>query len=190
MFTVNEINSETTEIKKSTFVAYIAAFDTFDDTLQMLRDEHKKSRHIVWAYRHFNEHQQIVENSSDDGEPKNTSGKPTLKVLQGNDLINVVIFTVRYFGGIKLGTGGLVRAYTDAAAKVIESATLIDLSNLYSETINIYYPHTRQTDHLLNSLSLTVTHKDFGANEVTYFIQGNETTVLKAVNEIQKFNRS
>jgi len=69
-----------------------------------LRESHPKARHIVYAYRELNEFEQIVENSSDDGEPKGSSGVPVLNVLRGEDFINVAILVVRYFGGIKLGT--------------------------------------------------------------------------------------
>jgi len=77
-----------------------------------LKIEHPKARHIVYAYRELNEFNQIIENSSDDGEPKGSSGVPVLNVLRGEEFINVAILVVRYFGGIKLGIGGLVRAYT------------------------------------------------------------------------------
>ncbi|MCV6607908.1 MAG: YigZ family protein, partial [Campylobacterales bacterium] len=91
------------EEKKSHFIAHITPISNFKPLLEKLKEEHPKARHFVTASRYLNTQQQIVESSSDDGEPKGTSGKPTLKVLQGNDLINIGVVTVRYFGGIKLG---------------------------------------------------------------------------------------
>eukprot|EP01029_Cantina_marsupialis_P023828 TRINITY_DN6002_c0_g1_i1.p1 TRINITY_DN6002_c0_g1~~TRINITY_DN6002_c0_g1_i1.p1 ORF type:complete len:117 (+),score=13.89 TRINITY_DN6002_c0_g1_i1:113-463(+) len=102
----------------------------FDEVMHRLRVEHPKARHFVYAYRYLNEFEQVVENQSDDGEPKGTSGKPTLNVLAGNELINSAVIIVRYFGGIKLGTGGLVRAYSDAANHVINSSKLIKYEKL------------------------------------------------------------
>jgi putative IMPACT (imprinted ancient) family translation regulator len=78
----------TYEEKKSKFIAFLMPFKMFDEVMTKLINEHPKARHFVYAYRHLNEFDQIVENSSDDGEPKGTSGKPCLAVLAGNELIN------------------------------------------------------------------------------------------------------
>ena len=75
--------TETLEEKKSKFLAFLVPYKDFDKTMQRLRVEHPKAVHFVYAYRYLNEFEQIVENSSDDGEPRGTSGKPTLAVLSG-----------------------------------------------------------------------------------------------------------
>lgn len=98
----------TLEEKKSKFLAFLVPYKDFDKTMQRLRSEHPKAVHFVYAYRYLNEFEQIVENSSDDGEPRGTSGKPTLAVLSGAGIINSAAIIVRYFGGIKLGTGGII----------------------------------------------------------------------------------
>lgn len=124
MFVVNSIFTAQNEIKKSKFIAYLCNFDEFENLKQNLAKEHKKATHIVWAYRKFGKFNQICENSSDDGEPKNSAGSPILDVLRGNELVNSAILVIRYFGGIKLGVGGLVRAYSGAANLVIKAAVL------------------------------------------------------------------
>ena len=112
--------SYTIEEKKSKFISYLFPYSNFDEVMKRLREEHPKAVHFVYAYRYLNEFEQIVENSSDDGEPKGTSGKPTLAVLSGADIVNSAVVIVRYFGGTKLGTGGLVRAYSNSANEVIK----------------------------------------------------------------------
>jgi len=93
--TIDKPSKAKVEIKKSQFIANLIPFVNFDAYMEELRSEHPKARHFVWATRTMNEHGQIVENCSDDGEPKNTSGKPTLKVLQGSNLIEAALITVR-----------------------------------------------------------------------------------------------
>ncbi|MCG3716209.1 YigZ family protein, partial [Aliarcobacter butzleri] len=78
--------SYTIEEKKSKFISYLFPYSNFDEVMKRLREEHPKAVHFVYAYRYLNEFEQIVENSSDDGEPKGTSGKPTLAVLSGADI--------------------------------------------------------------------------------------------------------
>lgn len=124
MQTINDIFIAKQEIKKSTFISYLCPFDKFEILHEKLKTEHPKAVHIVWAYRHLNKYFQIVENQSDDGEPKGTSGAPSLNALRGSQLINCAVFIVRYFGGIKLGTGGLVRAYSSSVNLAINSANL------------------------------------------------------------------
>ncbi len=110
------------EEKKSDFISYLVPHTQFVTRLASLRDQHPKANHHVTAFRHFNAEEQIVEGSSDDGEPKGTSGVPTLKTLIGAKLIDVGLITVRYFGGTKLGTGGLARAYAGSANAAIAAA--------------------------------------------------------------------
>jgi uncharacterized YigZ family protein len=129
MQTLKEEFTTTLEVKQSKFIAHLIPYEHYEIKLQNLKQEHPKARHFVTAYRYLNEFSQVVEHSSDDGEPKGTSGKPSLMVLQGQELINAAVIVVRYFGGTKLGTGGLVRAYSDAVNLVIEEAEL----SLYKE---------------------------------------------------------
>ncbi|WP_353662672.1 YigZ family protein [Hydrogenimonas sp. SS33] len=113
-----------TEVKRSKFLAVLVPIGRFDAMHARLRAEHPKANHIVWAKRWFNEEGQLQEASSDDGEPKGCAGKPVLQVMRGNGLVECGLFVVRYFGGIKLGTGGMARAYGAAAKEAVAQARL------------------------------------------------------------------
>ena len=123
------LNDETAEIveKKSKFIANLIHVESIEDAENKIKEIKKKyydARHNCVAYR-VSEGGQIVEKSSDDGEPSGTAGGPMLNILQKNNLCNLVVIVTRYFGGILLGTGGLVRAYSDATLQVIEKATKV-----------------------------------------------------------------
>ena len=123
------LNDETAEIveKKSKFIANLIHVESIEDAENKIKDIKKKyydARHNCVAYR-VSEGGQIVEKSSDDGEPSGTAGGPMLNILQKNNLCNLVVIVTRYFGVILLGTGGLVRAYSDATLQVIEKATKV-----------------------------------------------------------------
>lgn len=111
-----------TEEKKSRFIAFLVPSSQFQIRLDALRKEHRKASRHVTAFRNMMEDGRIEEGAKDDGEPAGTSGMPILKVMQGENLIDCGIIVVRYFGGTKLGTGGLARAYSKAAKHVIEDA--------------------------------------------------------------------
>ena len=105
------------EISKSKFYSYFYEFNKVEDFKKVLEDlkkEHKKATHICYAY--IIDDEGTKEKAFDDGEPKGTAGMPILNVLKRKGLRNVAIFVVRYFGGTKLGAGGLVRAYTKSAS--------------------------------------------------------------------------
>nr|WP_321312712.1 YigZ family protein [uncultured Campylobacter sp.] len=122
MFLLKEKISTQIEVKKSKFIATLALFKDFESLNKALRDEHPKAAHVVWAYRYLNEFGQIVENSSDDGEPKGSSAPALLAALRGAELVDACALVVRYFGSIKLGIGGLVRAYGTSVNEAIKSA--------------------------------------------------------------------
>ncbi len=159
-FVVDEF-SETFEEKKSKFIAFLVPYNKFDELMTRLRQEHPKARHYVYAYRYLNEFSQIVENSSDDGEPKGTSGKPSLNVLAGAGIINSAVIIVRYFGGVKLGTGGLVRAYGASVNKVLEVAKLYEYKDNIKAYIECDYNQFSKVEYLLNQESIEIVNKEF-----------------------------
>ena len=112
--------------KKSKFIANLIYVETVEEAEDVIKNTKKKyfdAKHNCIAYRVV-EDNQIIERSSDDGEPSGTAGAPMLTILQKNNLANVVVIVTRYFGGILLGTGGLVRAYSDSLLKAISSSKL------------------------------------------------------------------
>lgn len=112
--------------KKSKFIAtlcYIKNEEQANNLIKDIKKQYHDARHNCFAYRIMTE-SGVVERFSDDGEPSGTAGGPMLNILGKNNLCNVLVVVTRYFGGILLGTGGLVRAYSDATIKVINSATI------------------------------------------------------------------
>ncbi len=181
MYFIKEEFTQTYEEKKSKFIAYLSSYDNFDSLMKKLRDEHPKARHFVYAYRYLNEFDQIVENCSDDGEPRGTSGKPSLNVLAGNELINSAVIIIRYFGGIKLGTGGLVRAYSSAVNLVISHAKLYEYEKLLSANLKVDYSLLSKIEYILNSLDIKIKNKQFESN-VNLFLE----LTLEQINKLEK----
>lgn len=106
--------------KKSRFIGYIFECKTVDDVQNALADlkkEHKKATHICFAYSLSSP---FLEKAVDDGEPNGTAGRPILSVIQKKGVTDTCVFVVRYFGGIKLGAGGLVRMYTKTTSEVLK----------------------------------------------------------------------
>lgn len=113
------------EIKKSKFITYLFCVSTkeeIDAHLSRIRGEHKKATHVTYAYRLLSP---SAEKASDDGEPSGTAGVPILDVLKKRGLNNILAVVVRYFGGIKLGAGGLIRAYAGSVVEALEGQKII-----------------------------------------------------------------
>ena len=176
MNTIKKLSAATIEIKKSKFHSFLVPYEEFDAKLKELKSLHPKARHFVTAYRYLNEFNQIVEASSDDGEPKGTSGKPTLKVLQGYDLVNVGVITIRYFGGTLLGTGGLVRAYSQAVSEAVLKNELIPFEKLIEDSISVDYELTSKLEYLLKKHNIKVIDRSF-LDGITYKILGKQKDI-------------
>ncbi|HEX5623320.1 MAG TPA: YigZ family protein [Sulfuricurvum sp.] len=172
MVTVNTLFSDMIEIKGSKFIAFLMPMSMYEEEMKRLRETHPKAVHFVSAYRYFNEFDQILEYSGDDGEPKGTSGKPTLAVLQGHDLINAAMITVRYFGGTKLGPGGLVRAYAEAANAAYAAATLLPYEKLFIHTIACDYSNVSMAEYAMEQQSIRIAGKEFGERGALFDIEG------------------
>lgn len=172
MKTLNQIFSDTIEIKGSKFIAHLMPMSMYDEEMKRLREQHPKAVHWVSAYRYLNEFDQIVEHSGDDGEPKGTSGKPTLSVLQGHELINAAIITVRYFGGTKLGPGGLVRAYAEAANAAYAQAKLVPYEKLFIQKIECNYSNVSMVEYESTQKNIRILTKEFGEKGAIFEIEG------------------
>jgi len=175
--------TSTLEIRKSKFITYIAPYNDFDALMKRLKNQHPKARHFVYAYRYLNEFDQIVENSSDDGEPKGTSGKPTLSVLAGAELINTGVVVVRYFGGIRLGTGGLVKAYSDAVNLVLQSSKVQKFVKLQLKKLQIIYSQLSQIEYLLSKYNLKIKNKIF-LDTISLEIEGSQEDFIQFSSEL------
>jgi uncharacterized YigZ family protein len=129
-----ETFKEEIEVKKSRFIAigqYIESLDEVKGIVNALRKEHSGANHVVHAAIVGKDGDMV--SYSDDKEPKNTAGRPVFEVVKGSNLTHIIVCVIRYFGGTLLGTGGLVKAYTEAAQKVttqIKSEELIETSTI------------------------------------------------------------
>ena len=158
---VQEEFSYILERKKSKFIAHICPYNQFDSMMKILKEKHPKAKHFVYAYRFLNEFNQVIENSSDDGEPKGTGGKPSLNVLSKANIINSAVVIVRYFGGIKLGTGGLFKAYSDAVNLVCDRSRFIAYENLEIKELIANYNKLAKVEYELKKLGIKILNKEF-----------------------------
>jgi uncharacterized YigZ family protein len=136
--TLSTAVSSELEIRKSRFIAHaipVADRDAAMAELRRLREENPTATHVCWALLAGGQ-----SGMSDDGEPSGTAGRPILEVLRHHDLDGVLAAVVRYYGGVKLGAGGLVRAYTDAIARVLQDAPRVERIAKALLTVEISYP--------------------------------------------------
>ncbi len=128
--------------------------------LQQLHQLYPGATHIAFAY-HIKTRQGFVSRFNDAGEPAGTAGKPIYQHLEGKALINVLIAIVRYFGGIKLGAGGLLRAYGNTAKKVIEAAELTDFIEYATTSIILDYKQLQGFEYQLKKLQGSIIEQSF-----------------------------
>lgn len=140
------------------------------DILSALRKEHHTANHHCYAYRLGADKLNVRAN--DDGEPSNTAGKPILGQIQSNDLTDILIVVVRYFGGTLLGVSGLIQAYKSSAAEAIKASRIIEKQILFSYTI--YFPFEQMNDvmKLLKQSDAKITSQQFdNACEISFMIR-------------------
>ena len=144
-------------IEKSRFITYVSPAETKEEAdafIASIRKKHKDATHNVPAMVLGDKLQ--VQWASDDGEPQGTSGAPMVQLLVNEGITNVVIVVTRYFGGIKLGTGGLVRAYTSSAKLGLEAAGICDVEEMCLLTYEIDYTYLAKLQNLAGSGVFTI----------------------------------
>lgn len=153
--------------KKSVFIGAVASVHSEEEALDFIaakKKEHYDARHNCFAYVIGDENQ--IMRSSDDGEPSGTAGRPMLDVILGHSLHNVVVVVTRYFGGVLLGTGGLVRAYTKATEVGIQSCALLERHRGKSLRIALDYTLLGKIQYILKERNIFVEDTIYDANVV------------------------
>ena len=147
--------------KKSEFIAQLQPVQTAEEAIAFLdsvRRTHRKARHNVYAYL---VREQNTSRYSDDGEPQGTAGMPVLDVLQKNHLTDVCCVVTRYFGGILLGGGGLVRAYSHSTAMAVEAASILEMRRCIPLTLTMDYTMYGKVSYCLPQFEVIQTDSSF-----------------------------
>ena len=162
---VTILKEETAEIveKKSKFIAniyHVKNIEEAEEKIKCVKKKYYDAKHNCVAYR-VAENGQVQEKSSDDGEPSGTAGGPMLNILQKNNLCNVVVIVTRYFGGILLGTGGLVRAYSEATQKSIENCIKVYKVTGIELEIKLDYSNLEIFKYYCKNNDISITQIDY-----------------------------
>lgn len=171
-------NNSTNEIiiKNSRFINYLIKINNpnIKEIIEEIKTTHPKANHYCYAYI-YND----IKHSSDDKEPTGTAGSPMLNVLEKNNLNNILAVTVRYFGGIKLGAGGLIRAYTESITENLKNVELIELEKGYKLEIIFNYSDEKQINYILNNSKIIDKSYD---NDIKYIVLINDEILNKIKN--------
>ncbi len=152
------------EIKKSRFITYLAPIAGKEAALaylQQIKKQHIDARHHCWAYIAASPKDSVQMGCSDDGEPKGTAGKPILSVLQGSGVGEMIAVVVRYSGGIKLGTGGLVRAYSNGVQQLVKQMQSVEKRFYFQYQLHCDYAQMALIESLLGTLSGRIVQVDY-----------------------------
>ena len=178
MLTIKENSIYQYEIKKSKFITLLYKINSLDEVEKLLnsvRNKYSDATHCCFAYKFNN-----IQKFSDDGEPGGTAGLPIMDVLNKKELNNILCVVVRYFGGIKLGAGGLVRAYSKAVREAIDNNEIIKLIEGYLIQIEANYDEQKQYDYQFGD---RIIKKEF-KEKIIYYIEINK----EDINSIQNIN--
>ena len=167
-------------VQKSKFISMLYQVNNEEEVINILNRlklEYKDATHICYAYIINN-----IKRFQDDGEPSGTAGMPILNVLENQKLNLILAVVIRYFGVIKLGAGGLVRAYTTSVVEALENQDLGEIVSGYKVTITFQYNNSKLIDNTLKNY--TIINKEFDS-EITYIVNIPKTEYIKIENIIK-----
>ena len=157
------------EIKKSKFIACAGFANSRESAMALLdsvKQQYPDARHHCWAYVFGNPNSPSSAAMADDGEPSGTAGKPILNVLQHKDIGDIMIIVTRYFGGIKLGAGGLVRAYSAVAQQAIDALEIRQEIKLEALSVDIDFKHEQFVRHLVEQAQGKIANCNYASSVV------------------------
>ena len=184
----NEAEGIITE-KKSKFIAnifYVENEKEAEEILKKIKKKYYDARHNCYAYRIKNENG-ILQKQSDDGEPSGTAGSPMLNILEKKELINVIAIVTRYFGGILLGTGGLVKAYSEALKEALRNAEYAQIEQGYILEIITTYEDINKIEHLLIQNDVAIVNKEY-TEKIKLLVEISKEKYEKIVKKIPENN--
>mgnify|MGYP004518708463 FL=1 len=149
--------------KKSRFIAnlfYVETPQEAEEKIKQVKKKYYDAKHNCFAYITLNGNE-IQKKCSDDGEPSGTAGAPMLEILEKQSIYNVVVIVTRYFGGILLGTGGLVRAYSDSLKEAIKKSTLVEQEPGYEAEIKLPYADFEKFKYYCNKNNINIINSEY-----------------------------
>lgn len=172
--------------RHSRFISYAKPVETEDDAISFInkiKTKHWDAKHNVYAYSLL---KGSIMRYSDDGEPHGTAGVPVLDILKKNEVTNIVIVVTRYFGGILLGTGGLVRAYSNAAKLALDSAVVINMVSCFRAQLFCNYSLYGKISSILAELGAKIEESEFLDNvKIIFYIEKKKLNILNdKLNEV------
>ena len=182
--TLEELSEGLYKDKGSRFYAFVFPVASVDDAKKKLDEYRKKyhdARHVCYAYVVGKTDEDCVTRSSDDGEPSGTAGKPMLTQLVSNGLHDVMAVVVRYFGGVLLGTGGLVVAYRSAMEDALQNARIVEKTVEDEITVELEYEKMNSIMKVVKDNSLKIVSQQFDLKcSVTVLVPKSKTPMVKA----------
>ena len=175
--------------KKSKFIAniyYIQSEEEAEEILKEIRKKYYDAKHNCFAYCVLSDNENIYK-MSDDGEPSGTAGAPMLNILKKNELINVLVVVTRYFGGILLGTGGLVRAYSEAMTEAIKKAEYVYEELGFEIKVTLEYSELEKLEYYCRKNNINVIDVEY-TDKINCIIEMNKIEKENFINNLSKMN--
>ncbi len=177
---VEEVKESLT-VKGSKFIASlfpVSSKEQAESILEKVRKQYYDATHNCFAYRVYPD----IERYSDDGEPSNTAGKPIMSVIKGNELFNTLVVVTRYFGGTKLGVGGLIKAYGESAKKAVESVNTVFLESIKTLKVIVGFNEVNYIYHLTRQDGVKIVKEEY-SNDGVYFTIRIKADMLEQIKE-------
>lgn len=186
-YTVKQEGSDEFTIQKSRFIGYIRRVETEEEArtfIQEIKEKHRDATHNCSAYT-IGEHNQI-QKANDDGEPSRTAGIPMLEVLLKKELKDTAVVVTRYFGGIKLGAGGLIRAYSQATSLAIQTTGMVKRTLMQGMSVAVTYPLLGKLKNMLETSDYIVDSIQYLDNVefIVYVPKGEEETFREWITNV------
>lgn len=175
--------------KKSRFIAnvfYIETVEEAEEKIKQIKKKYFDARHNCFAYSIFSK-EKIIDRFSDDGEPSGTAGAPILNILNSKKLTNILVIVTRYFGGILLGTGGLVRAYTGATQEALNKTNIIYKELGIEAKFEINYQDLEKLKYYFKQNDIEIIKFEYGEN-VEVFANITNNKYQETINKISELN--
>ena len=181
MKSIKEITDHTLVIKTSEFICTLIPLNDenkINETIDFYKEKYKDATHNCIAYLVGTK-----ERANDDGEPSGTAGLPMLNVLKKQELSNIIAIVTRYFGGIKLGAGGLTRAYSQAVAEALKEANIVEKHLIDVYDVSLDYSFTKKFEHLLKVNAIDCINKEY-SDQVTYRLYIDDLSFFDTIQEL------